>query len=320
MHDLKPAIGNGEYRYPFPAFPNGWFPVEVSHKLTPGQHISKHVLGKDVVVYRTESGKANVIGAYCPHMGAHIGIGGSVIGEQIRCPFHAWDFGLSGRCEAAQGARRVPDASVETYHVVERNGTIFIWHDMQGRAPSWEVPLLEETVSGDFEYLGFHQFNVKCHPQEMFENLSDFRHLQVVHGWSPQRQEWSFPEGEIATTVTMDVTANDPSIRNTIGVSHVHVTNLGPSYSYARSTGAIQALQTLMFCPTRPGELEAPAQFWVHKSTPKREAEQWKAGFIHDFGLDIPILENKRYLTNPKMSDADGPIHVMRKWYSQWYD
>lgn len=70
--------GDG-YRYPFSPFPNGWFPIEISRKLAPGQHVSKHVLGQDLVIYRTESGVA--IGAYCPHMGAHIGHGGCVVGE-----------------------------------------------------------------------------------------------------------------------------------------------------------------------------------------------------------------------------------------------
>jgi Rieske 2Fe-2S protein len=43
-------------------------------------------------------------------MGARLGYGGVVEGEGIRCPFHAWHFGVDGRCDDVpyDRARRPP--------------------------------------------------------------------------------------------------------------------------------------------------------------------------------------------------------------------
>lgn len=62
-----------------------------------------------MVVFRTESGVANVFDAYCPHLGAHLGIGGKVIGDCIECPFHLWSFrSTDGECV------KVPYSTAET--------------------------------------------------------------------------------------------------------------------------------------------------------------------------------------------------------------
>jgi hypothetical protein len=75
-----------------------------------------------------------------------------------------------------------------------------------------------------------------------------------------------------------------------------------------------------MFCPTTPGTVYSPLLFWAHKSVSVEAAKSWMKGYLSDYSLDIDILENKRYLSNPRMSDADGPIHKMRKWFEQWYE
>ena len=56
-------------------------------------------LGEQFVVFRTLKNSVYVLDAYCPHMGANIGIGGRVIAETIECPFHHWRFrGIDGKC------------------------------------------------------------------------------------------------------------------------------------------------------------------------------------------------------------------------------
>ena len=54
--------------------------------------------GLNLAVFRDENGEAHVLDAYCPHLGANIGIGGRVIGDCLQCPFHGWRFrGPDGR-------------------------------------------------------------------------------------------------------------------------------------------------------------------------------------------------------------------------------
>lgn len=47
---------------------------------------------KELVVWRGQNGVAYVADAYCPHLGAHLGVEGEVKGNCIQCPFHNWQF------------------------------------------------------------------------------------------------------------------------------------------------------------------------------------------------------------------------------------
>lgn len=50
-------------------------------------------------MFRAQSGKAHVVDAYCPHLGANLAVGGRVLGDCIECPFHGWQFqGSDGKC------------------------------------------------------------------------------------------------------------------------------------------------------------------------------------------------------------------------------
>lgn len=69
-------------------YPNGWYVLCKQDELQPGQIIDKKFAGKDIIIFRTEGGKAAATDAYCPHMGAHFAHGGKVQGETIECPFH----------------------------------------------------------------------------------------------------------------------------------------------------------------------------------------------------------------------------------------
>ncbi len=85
-------------RFSFPPYANGWFQIAYSDELSPGEARPLHNFGRDFVLFRTETGVAHVLDAHCPHLGAHLGHGGKVEGEVIRCPFHAYTFDGNGSC------------------------------------------------------------------------------------------------------------------------------------------------------------------------------------------------------------------------------
>ena len=68
-------------------------------------------LGQDLVLFRGEDGIARVFDAYCPHLGAHLGIGGRVCGDGLACPFHGWRFDGEGHLAEVPGLDRKPRAS-----------------------------------------------------------------------------------------------------------------------------------------------------------------------------------------------------------------
>ena len=81
--------------FPFPA-PDGWFSVGRLDELSsPVSTVA--AFGGDVVVWRESTGTYHVVDPVCPHLGAHLGVGGAVVGDRIPCPFHHWEFDAEAR-------------------------------------------------------------------------------------------------------------------------------------------------------------------------------------------------------------------------------
>lgn len=66
-----------------PYYPNGWYKVCDSDTLQKGQTRNFEILGQNLVLFRGENGEASILDAYCPHLGANMGVTGSVKGNCI---------------------------------------------------------------------------------------------------------------------------------------------------------------------------------------------------------------------------------------------
>src|SRR5271166_1134428 len=160
-------------RFPFPRYPDGWFQVAYASELPPGGVMPLRAFGRELVLFRPEAQGAapQVVDAFCPHMGAHLGHGGKVEGESIACPFHAWQFDGSGRCTGIPYAQKIPPkAAVGTWPVREVNGLIMVWYHGLGAPPSWEVPALPEYDNPDWTPYETRTWKIRTHNQEMAEN------------------------------------------------------------------------------------------------------------------------------------------------------
>ena len=92
----------------FPGYANTWYVVMESSELPINSVKAFQMCGQQLVAFRGPSGTPHVLSAYCPHLGANVGIGGQVVVESgddcIQCPFHGWRFaGSDGQC------RRIPN-------------------------------------------------------------------------------------------------------------------------------------------------------------------------------------------------------------------
>src|SRR5262245_66043419 len=123
-------------RFPSLSFPNGWFRVAFSNELRPGGVIPLRYFARDFVLFRTADGTPHLLDAYCPHLGAHLGVGGRVVDGTLQCPFHGWRFdGGSGRCVEVpyDDVDYIPKtASARVYPTIERNHMIWAWHHLEG--------------------------------------------------------------------------------------------------------------------------------------------------------------------------------------------
>lgn len=148
-----------------PAYPNGWFSVLESDQLKVGEVKYASVLGENLAVFRGEDGSAHVLDAYCPHLGANIGVGGKVIGNCVQCPFHGWVFrGEDGKCTSIPYATKVPEqAKIKSWPCVEKNGHIYIWYHAEGIEPNWVIEDIEEIENNTWTYRGRSEHIINAH-------------------------------------------------------------------------------------------------------------------------------------------------------------
>ena len=127
--------------------------------------------------------------AYCEHLGAHLGYGGHVEGEVIQCPFHGWQWNHEGRNVCIPYEDR-PNRGrrIRTYPVVERNESVYIWHDVERRDPFFDAPdvfaSFDDGSSADRllpAAAAVTARRLELHPQYVLENGVDFAHFKFVH-------------------------------------------------------------------------------------------------------------------------------------------
>ncbi|KAH8048715.1 chlorophyllide a oxygenase [Aureococcus anophagefferens] len=174
--------------YP-PAYPNGWFVLAASDELVAGAPpVAVEALGREYVLWRgATTGLVGCLDAYCPHMGAHLGVGGSVVGDCARCPMHLWTFAGDGTCaDVPYTSKKIPAAAHGAPHAVhEWYGNVFVWFHADGAPPSYELPKLRMLSADErrpVRYCGSMAVDVDMHIAEFAENSADFAHFQPLHG------------------------------------------------------------------------------------------------------------------------------------------
>ncbi len=302
--------------FPYP-IPSGWFPVRQSRELAPGDVLALRYFSRELVVFRTEGGEAFAFDAHCPHLGAHLGVGGRVEGESIRCPFHGWRFDGSGRCVGIDYARRLPNAvRARSYPTVERNEFVWAWYDPEDRAPFYDLPALPEFDSDDWVESFRTSWQIRSQIQEMGENGVDSAHFPTVHG------SVAVPNAEVsergAHRRAIQYTEVDTAkgrARNTIDVN-----SFGMGFGFTHFTGICETLSANYMAPIDDVSMEFSVIF-LH---PRGSEESGVAraiceDLVKQVGEDIPIWENKRFHRRPVLCEGDGPIADYRRWCLQFY-
>ena len=310
-------------RFPFPSCPNGWYQVAFARDLAPGDVRALGYFGRDLVLFRGEDGTARLFDAYCPHLGAHLGVGGRVRGAGIQCPFHGWCFDGAGRVVAVPGlARRPPDAGVRRYPVAERNGVLFAFWHAAGAAPDWEVPLYRDDA-GTWTDWTSSAYTVRTHVQEMAENILDRAHFFSVHDMAEPveprfdvRFEGPFMRVEQTMRMTTGPSAGVEILART--------TNCGPGMSAVRvDVATIETLALVAHTPIDDERVDLHLSFCM-KRIPDAGAMARIEAVNREitnaqFRQDIPIWEHKIYRERPLLTAVDGPIARYRQWYRQFY-
>jgi len=312
--------GEPNSRYPFPAYPNGWARVGLTEELAVGQVERIRYFGRELVLFRTESGQPRVLDAHCRHLGAHLGIGGTVVGESIRCPFHAWCWDGEGNCTEVPYAKRIPKgAKIGSWPVCERNGFIFIhYRSDRTERPGDEVPEIPECNDPDWSPFSRLRWKIRARSYDMGENAVDDVHFRYLHGAASMP---STKRGDVRgnTSNMSKMKLDTPQGQVDGSIESTNVPGMG--LVYVRGI-----CDTLIVITGTPIDGDYVDQMFSYTQKIGQDPGRAKLGkaLLRDLekqmNEDIVMFEHKRYFTNPLLVPEDGPIAEYRRRARAQYD
>lgn len=318
----KPTRSNQSKRprFPLPRYPTGWYRIAHSPEIEPGQVKPIKAFGQELVLFRGEDGKPALLDAYCPHMGAHLGHGGTVNGNCVKCPFHAWSFDAEGTCVEIPYAKKIPPkARVKPWTIQEINGMIMAWHHIDGEPPSWELPVISELTDPLWSEPVHRHWKIRTHNQEMGENAVDVAHFRYLHGTKNYPEavvEFGYPLMHMRAETLMETPKGD-----TKGIIESHCYGFGLALN--RFLGLADTLLIATQTPIDDDYVDVFFSFYVKKWDNADITRGVGKAFVDEvtrqLEQDIPVWENKIYVHPPMLCAGDGPVGKYRKWSAQFY-
>jgi 3-ketosteroid 9alpha-monooxygenase subunit A len=325
-----------EAKPPVARFARGWHCLGLSDHFKVGEPKGIKIFNTELVVYRGESGEAHVLDGYCPHMGAALSIG-HVEGDCIVCPFHFWKWGADGKCAEIPYAKRIPPkARIRSWPTMEINQQLFVYNDPEWNAPPPEIapPPIEAVMDGDCMPWNWESITVDTNIRELIDNVSDSTHFYYVHGWVPTKFRNVF-EGHIAAQYSEFQGRNDVNFGDVdTSVEEFGFFNegiyYGPAYMIDYQRAAYKG-HTVHCWLINAHYAITENSFLLHcgitiKRIPGLSEEEnleicngYAKAARDGFFQDVHIWKNKVRVDNPLLTENDGPVYQLRRWYEQFY-
>lgn len=319
-------------------YPNGWYLGEFSHRLGVGDVAPVTMLGQEVVLFRTEDGTPRAADAYCPHLGAHLGHGGVVEKNCIRCPFHGWKYdGGSGRCvHVPHGDPIPPKAKLRTWHVREVSGMVLVWYHEQGAPPSWSVEPLPNFDEPGWSEWAEDEWTINANIQDLAENDADVAHSPNIHQVTNELPQLEMSVDGAVFTWKMRMLPNLtalgiplkwplPSSMRAEVTSRRYGLAIGWITQESNLVGGVR-MRTQSLAITTPIDERSVRLRILHRvrkvgvrPLTKLVLRQYSRLFHDVVEEDIRIWEHKVYVTRPVASRSDWGILQFRRWARQFY-
>ena len=161
----------------FPDLPWGWYYGCQLRDLYRGP-IKVQVGRGTYVVFRTEAGHVAALDARCVHMGADLSLG-CVVGEQLRCPFHEWEFSGDGACVRIPASAEVPAfARQRSYPVAVRGPHVFLFNQPSSL---FDMPFYDGRLPDDLLPAAPFDATVGLPWYMVAANGFDLQHFRAAH-------------------------------------------------------------------------------------------------------------------------------------------
>jgi 3-ketosteroid 9alpha-monooxygenase subunit A len=318
-------------RFPHP-IPYGWYFVGYCDELAVGEVRPLRYFARDLVLFRDENGKAGMLDAHCPHLGAHLGYGGHVKGELLHCPFHGWGYNADGWCKNIPYAKVMPpvckrEPVIHAYPLSEANGVIWAWYHPRNIAPLFDVDVYPEFTDPAWAKQTRYEWRSAINVQEESENAVDTAHFQFIHGSPAVPEGFGHYEGHVRRTGTDGVgqmTLPDGTVKQYETAVRTWANGAGQKITMLKGVTTVYLMvlvtpievddSELRFAFTHPGAEPGSTEDQAFSAACERIAGA--TGVI----ADLPVWEHKIHRAKPLLCDGDGPILRYRQWFEQFYD
>ena len=316
-------------------YARGWHCLGLADSFRDGKPHPIEAFGTKLVVFADSQGALHVLDAYCRHMGGDLSRG-EVKGDQVACPFHDWRWGGDGRCKQIPYAKRVPlRARTRTWHAMEKNQQLFVWHDHEGNPPDPAVTIPGIPGAGDPQWTPWTWNQVRIdgsHCREIVDNVVDMAHFFYVHFAFPTFFKNVF-EGHVATQVMTSTSREDVHLGTQYsGESQTRseAAYYGPSYmiDYLWQTTKGRTMEVVLINCHYPVTPTSFVLQWgaivkrpegMSDKTASMVADSYTKGVEQGFLQDVEIWRTKSRIDNPLLCEEDGPVYQLRRWYEQFY-
>jgi phenylpropionate dioxygenase-like ring-hydroxylating dioxygenase large terminal subunit len=162
--------------------PNQWYIVLESREVRRRKPVGVTRMGEKMVFWRDNQGKIACAIDQCPHRGVAFSAG-QVVGNCIQCPFHGFEFDVTGRCTLIPANGRLADVpkvfNAKIYPVREFHDYIYLWW---GEKQDEYPPLPDFYFMEDPNFVYASTTDIwHAHYSRVIENQLDVVHVPFVH-------------------------------------------------------------------------------------------------------------------------------------------
>jgi vanillate O-demethylase monooxygenase subunit len=163
----------------FPA--NCWYVAAAGDEIGSGSGlVARRLLGRPVVLFRQANGEVAALEDRCAHRAAQLSRG-SLVADQVVCPYHGFTYDASGACVRVPSQLHVPyGARVLSYPVREEGPFVWIWLGSPARSKHVEPPALPALTDQAWTVQGG-VVDVAANYLLLHDNALDRTHFPFVH-------------------------------------------------------------------------------------------------------------------------------------------
>ncbi|MFO0946854.1 MAG: Rieske 2Fe-2S domain-containing protein [Planctomycetota bacterium] len=231
-----------------------WHPVWEARSLG-AKPVRVTLGGESIALFRTEEGKVGALVDCCVHRRARLSLG-EVVGERLRCSYHAWSYDLEGNGESP-GTPKM-HACASSFETAEKYG--YLW--IRNRQAKSSMPQFD--IDG-YERVCTREYLIDAPLELVLDNFTEVEHTPTTHA------NFGYELSKMHEVVT-HVEATE---------STVHVVNTGPQKKTPWIVNHLGGLRTgdqftddwtTFFSPV----YTVYDQFWNDPKTGEERPDRWR--------------------------------------------